>query len=100
MKTAAPGHRARPFSTRNVLRVLGIAGALLLVPAVSMLSGGAFDWGAVDFAAAAVLLVGAGLAFELAMAQLRTRASRRIAGVAIALVLLAVWAELAVGIFH
>ncbi|HEX8606029.1 MAG TPA: hypothetical protein VF774_25525 [Pseudoduganella sp.] len=100
MKSATHSHPAKSFSTRNVLRVLGVTGMLLLVPVGSMLSGGAFDWGAFDFAAAAVLLVGTGLAFELAMAKLRTRSSRLVAGALIGLALLATWAELAVGIFH
>lgn len=100
MKSAAHSHPARPFSIRNVLRVLGIAGALLLVPLASMLLGGAFDWGVFDFVAAAVLLVGTGLAFQFSMAKLRTRSSRLTAGALIGLALLVTWAELAVGIFH
>lgn len=91
---------AKPFSTRNVLRVLAITAALLLVPLASMLPGGAFDWGVFDFIAAAALLAGTGLALELAMAKLRTRSARLLAGAAIALALLVTWAELAVGIFH
>lgn len=100
MDTTTRRHSLKPFSIRNVLRVLGIAGALLLVPLASMPLGGPFDWDAFDFAAAAVLLAGAGLAFELAMATLRTRTARRAAGALVALALLATWAELAVGILH
>lgn len=100
MDTAPQRHPSKPFSIRSALRVLGIAGALLLVPLASMLLGGPFDWDAFDFAVAAVLLVGTGLAFELAMATLRTRRARRVAGALIALALLATWAQLAVGIFH
>ncbi len=100
MKTVTHSHPAKPFSARKVLRVLAVTGALLLVPAISTLSGGEFGWGVFDFAAAAVLLAGAGLAFELAMAKMRTRSSRLVAGAAIALALLTIWAELAVGILH
>ncbi|WP_338760366.1 hypothetical protein [Massilia sp. METH4] len=100
MKTAIEPANVKPFSTRKVLRVLLATAALLAIPALSMLAGGAFDWGALDFAAAAALLAGAGLAIELAMAKLRTRFARLAAGGAIVLVLLVAWAELAVGIFH
>lgn len=100
MKNALDHHAVKPFSTRNVLRVLLATGALLLVPLVAMRFTAEVRWDAFDFAASAVLLAGAGLAFELAMAKLRTRRARLAAGGAIALALLAVWAELAVGIFH
>lgn len=65
-----------------------------------MLLGGAFNWGILDFVAAAVLLAGTGIALELARLKLRSRASRLVAGGAIVLLLLTAWAELAVGIFH
>ena len=100
MKSAIDHPPGKPFSTRNALRILYVTGALLLIPLVSMLLGGAFDWGVFDFAAAAVLLAGTGLALELARAKLRSRASRVAAGAAIVLALLVAWAELAVGIFH
>jgi hypothetical protein len=100
MKSATSLQPVKPFSTRNVLRVLLGAGVLLLVPLVAMRFTVEVRWDAFDFAAAAVLLVGAGLALELALARLRTRTSRLAAGAVIVLALLATWAELAVGIFH
>jgi hypothetical protein len=100
MKSATSLQPVKPFSTRNVLRVLLGAGVLLLVPLVAMRFTAEVRWDAFDFAAAAVLLVGAGLALELALARLRTRTSRLAAGAVIVLALLATWAELAVGIFH
>jgi hypothetical protein len=100
MKTATDRLARRPLSTRNVLRVLLATGALLLVPLVAMRFTAEVRWGVFDFIAAAVLLAGAGLALELALAKLRTRRARTIAAGAIALALLATWAELAVGIFH
>ncbi len=88
------------FSTRNVLRVLRVTGALLLIPFVAMLATKEMNWGPGDFAAAALLLAGTGLALELAVAKLRTRKARLAAAALIVLALLVAWAELAVGIFH
>ncbi|MBB3219243.1 hypothetical protein [Pseudoduganella umbonata] len=100
MKSTPGSPSVKPFSTRNVLRVLYVTGALLLIPLASMLLGGAFNWGVFDFVAAAVLLAGTGVALEFARARLRSRTSRMAAGAVIVLALLIVWAELAVGIFH
>ncbi|QBE61674.1 hypothetical protein [Pseudoduganella lutea] len=100
MKSTIDNHPLQPFSARKALRVLLVTGALLLVPLVSMQLGGAFDWGAFDFVAAAVLLAGTGFALELALAKLRTGRARATAAAVIVLALLAIWAELAVGLFH
>jgi hypothetical protein len=89
-----------PARKPNIVRVLWVTAALLPVPALAMLLTTEVRWGAGDFAAAAVLLAGSGLAHECAMARLRTRQSRLMAGFAIAFLLLTIWAELAVGIFH
>jgi hypothetical protein len=85
---------------RAVLRVLLATGALLAIPLVAMRFTREVAWDGFDFAVAALLLGGAGLSLELALARLHTRRARLLAGAAIALVLLLAWAELAVGIFH
>ncbi|QGZ42399.1 hypothetical protein IP92_04136 [Pseudoduganella flava] len=87
-------------SSRAALRVLLATGALLAIPLVAMRFTREVTWDGFDFAVAAVLLGGAGLAIELALATLRTRRARLLACAAIVLVLLLVWAELAVGILH
>jgi hypothetical protein len=71
----------------------------LLVPLVAMQFTGEVNWTGFDFAAAAVLLVGGGIALELTTRLLVDRKLR--AGV-VALVLAAValaWAHGAVGVF-
>lgn len=75
-----------------------IAG-LLLLPLVAMQFTSAVAWDAGDFAAAGLLLVGAGAVYEVA-ARL-TASSRRRAAIFAALVLgvLLFWIEGAVGIF-
>jgi len=77
----------------------GIAGLLLMLPAVAMLFTGEFAWGLEDFAAAAMLIGGLGLAVELAVRLLRTPAQRYSAISGALVVALVVWAELAVGLF-
>jgi len=55
------------------------------------------DWTAFDFAVAAVLLIGAGLAVLLA-SRVRGPRSRTVVGAALLAAFLFVWAELAVGV--
>lgn len=72
---------------------------LLATPAVAMLFTDEVDWGAGDFAVFAVLLAGLGLLFEGALRVGRTRRMRALLMCAAVLVILLVWAELAVGLF-
>ena len=72
---------------------------LLLVPLVAMQFTGEVAWTLSDFLIAGALLAGTGLAFVISMRKLSTTRSRLAAGVALALALLLVWMELAVGVF-
>ena len=95
MSTLTP---ARPVLPLRPL-LWGAAVLLLAIPLVAMQFTGEVNWGAEDFAAAAVLIGGLGLAIELAVAKVRVPV-RRFAAIALAVVaFLVVWAELAVGIF-
>ena len=76
----------------------GLAGAILLVPLVAMTFTAEMNWGAEDFLAAALLLGGFGLAFELAVRVTRSPIVRAVTGLALGALLLLVWAELAVGL--
>lgn len=87
---------------RTFLKSAGVvvlaAAAILLVPALAMQFTDEVNWGPGDFAAAGALLLGTGLAYvTLTRAVIRPR-RRIIIGSALALLLLLVWAELAVGI--
>lgn len=75
-----------------------LAAALLVAPAIAMLFTREVNWGAEDFAALALLIGVGGLAVELAMRFGRKPVHRAMLLAAIALALLLVWAELAVGI--
>ena len=78
-----------------------LAGAIgiLLLPLLAMQFTHEVNWTLFDFLVAGALLLGACLAFELVARKVATRTHRFIVGIAITIVLLLVWAELAVGVF-
>lgn len=76
----------------------GIA-LLLVLPALVMQFTREVNWGPGDFAAAAGLLGMTGLGLELAARAPLSRLGRLAAAAALVGLLLAVWVELAVGIF-
>jgi hypothetical protein len=84
----------------DVRRVLLATLAILLVPAVAMRFTDEVHWGAGDFLAGGALLAGTGLAWVLTKRRIAGRPGRLLLGGLLALGLLIVWAELAVGIFH
>lgn len=72
---------------------------LLLIPLIVMQFSEEVNWSLSDFIVAGVLLLGAGLLLELVVSTV-SQTGRRIAiGLAILVVFLLIWAELAVGIF-
>jgi len=76
-----------------------IALAILAVPLVAMQFTGEVNWGPGDFLVAAGMLAALWAGVELALRTL-ARPAARFAGIALAvLIFLAVWTELAVGIF-
>jgi hypothetical protein len=87
-----------PLSTA-ALRVAVVTALLLLVPALAMQFTGEVDWGPGDFAAAAALIFGAGMAGVLAFRAWPRPGQRALAAAAIVLAAGLVWAELAVGLF-
>jgi hypothetical protein len=77
----------------------GVIAALLLLPLVAMQFTREVAWDSADFAFAGVLLIGAGLLFELA-ARATKRLSWRLAIAAVlTLAVLIIWADAAVGVF-
>jgi hypothetical protein len=77
----------------------GLIATLLLLPLIAMQFTREVAWDAADFAFAGVLLIGAGLAFELAAWRTKARAWRLAIGGALVFVVLLIWAEAAVGVF-
>lgn len=82
-------------------RVLGwgLAALILAVPAAAMLFTREVNWGPGDFIIAAGLLGLTGLAIELGVRAARSAAARWLIAAAALMLMLVVWAELAVGIF-
>lgn len=73
--------------------------AILLIPLVWMQFSEEVKWTLTDFAAAGILIFGAGLAYELTVKRVKDQ-RRRLALIALLILLfLYIWAELAVGIF-
>ncbi len=77
----------------------GAIGALLLLPLIAMQFTREVAWTPFDFAAAAALLVGGGLAYEIAARKASRRRSRLLLGGLILGAVLLIWAEGAVGVF-
>lgn len=77
----------------------GTIAALLALPALAMQFTREVNWGPGDFLAAAILLGTTGLGLELSARAPLSRVGRVAGAATLVLALLAVWAELAVGIF-
>lgn len=72
---------------------------LLLIPLIAMQFTDEVNWSVFDFVIAGTLLFGTGVLCELALRKIKSFKYRLAILTCILLVLLAIWAELAVGIF-
>ena len=87
------------MKNKRLIIILLIASLLLLIPIVAMLFTDEVNWTASDFAIAGALLIGAGLSCELVLKNVK-KINHRIAICGVLLIVLVlIWAELAVGIF-
>lgn len=77
----------------------GLIVVLLLTPLVAMQFTREVAWDGADFAFAGLLLVGAGLLFELAARATRSVMWRMAIGAVLLLGVLLIWADAAVGVF-
>ncbi len=84
---------------RRVFLMLGI-GLLLLVPLIAMAFTKEVNWTAYDFLAAIGLLGSAALLYEVMVVRIRKRSTRVIASAGVVALVLAIWAEGAVGILR
>lgn len=73
--------------------------SLLLAPLVAMQFTREMAWDGADFAFAALLLIGAGLVFEVAAQLTQSRRALAMVGACVAGLVLLVWADAAVGVF-
>jgi hypothetical protein len=82
----------------RLLIISFIMALLLLLPLIAMQFTKEVNWTLSDFAIAGVLLFGTGLLCELAIRKIKNTQYRIAVVLAILVVLLFVWAELAIGI--
>ena len=72
---------------------------LLFIPLIAMQFTNEVDWTIFDFFVAGILLFGTGLIFNLVVKKIKNIKYRIVISVALLIILLLIWAELAVGIF-
>jgi len=72
---------------------------LLMIPLLAMLFTNEVNWTITDFIAAGMLLLAAGMTFELIMRKVKTTRVRIVLCVVLFAAFFLVWAELAVGLF-
>ena len=101
MKTMNGGGKfnaERPVFRQMMFVMLGAA-FILLLPLLAMQFTDEVAWTLLDFAVAGGLLVGTGVIYVLSARMVGNARDRLVLGLALALALLLVWAELAVGLF-
>jgi hypothetical protein len=87
------------MQNRNIIRIaLGSAFILIMIMLMNQFND-EVDWKLDDFIAMGILLLSAGLAYELLAKKMTTAACRVAVAIAIGIVFLIIWAELAVGVF-
>jgi hypothetical protein len=96
--TRNAGAISRPGFSRWRLVGWGLGAALLAAPLLAMQISDEMDWDLADFALAAALVIGVGVALELVARRATSLAYRAGAGLALATAVFLVWANAAVGI--
>lgn len=79
--------------------VVGAVAGLLLIPFIAMQFTNEVNWSPFDFGIAAFLLLGTGLVIEFILRKTNSPQRRLLLVGAVLIILLLVWAELAVGLF-
>ena len=87
------------MKNKRLKYILLIVAVILLIPLIAMQFTDEVNWNLLDFVVAAVLLLGTGLILDLISRKIKNIQTRTAISVALVIVFLLVWAELAVGIF-
>ncbi len=87
------------MKNKRLLVILAIIVTLLLIPLIAMQFTNEVNWELNDFVVMGILLLGTGLLIELVLRKVTLAKNRFIICGLLLLLLLVVWAELAVGIF-
>lgn len=85
---------------KNIVRIVLITGLILLVPLIAMRFSDEVNWSLADFVIIGTLLIGTGLIYELASRRLESAKHRAVLGFILLVVMLLIWADLAVGVFN
>lgn len=99
MQTPSAATKTKRPWTRDAASVLLGTASILLIPLAAMRLGFGLDWSAFDFALMGSLIATTGTMFVVVARTVKNSARRMLVGVALALALLLLWAELAVGVF-
>ncbi|AVI52408.1 hypothetical protein C5O00_10515 [Pukyongia salina] len=84
---------------RSVIVISLVVLLILLIPLIGMQFTENIKWGPMDFLVAAVLLFGVGFVLDLTLRKIKKPRSRVLISIAIIVLFLLIWAELAVGVF-
>ena len=87
------------MNSRRLKIILIAVIVLLLIPFISMQFTDEVNWGPLDFVVAGVLLLAAGLVFDLVIRKVKNANYRIAIIIAVLIALLLIWAELAVCVF-
>jgi peptidoglycan/LPS O-acetylase OafA/YrhL len=87
------------MQNKRLIIIVMVVALLLLMPLIAMQFTDEVNWTLFDFIVAGVLLLGTGLMCELVMRKVKKIRLRIAICVALLIMLLLIWAELAVGIF-
>lgn len=87
------------MKNRRLIIILGLATVLLLIPFVAMQFSEEVNWELPDFVIAAILLFGTALICEFILRKIKDVKFRILLCVGLVILLLLIWAELAVGVF-
>jgi len=83
----------------NLHRILLITVIILFIPLIAMQFTNDIAWTLSDFIIAGILLFSAGLIYQIATKKIKKQKHKIAIGILIGLILILIWAELAVGIF-
>ena len=87
------------MKNKRLIIIVLISAIILIIPVIAMQFTDEVNWTLLDFVVAGVLLIGTGLMCEFVMRKTNKFRYRIAICVALLLVLLLIWVELAVGIF-
>jgi uncharacterized membrane protein len=89
----------RKLKNKRLMIILSTAALILLIPLIAMRFTDEVNWTLFDFAVAGFLLLGTGLMWEFVIRKVNKKGIKIAICIVLLVILLLIWAELAVGIF-